>query len=122
MITRWITLAAAVLLLAVACFLPWIGGDYESINGFRSELGRPAKWILILAAARIAFAFLKGNLIGWLELLAAGAMLFTFIDNFKTALRINKAEPGVGLWLLLLGTFLMFFLIRWPGMGNKVVK
>lgn len=111
---RLLLLGIAALLLILACFLPWIGGDYESLNGFRSELGRPAMWIILLAGARVVFGFLKGNWVGWLELLATGAMLFAFVDNFKTAWRINKAHPGSGLWLLLVGIAVMAYLINWP--------
>lgn len=105
---------AGALLALVACFLPWMVGSGESLNGFREELGNPGRWLLVGAGFRLLLFRMGGRIAGIFKALVAIGLAFILLDAFKTAIRIEGAAPGIGLWLALIGVLLMLFPRRWP--------
>ena len=119
--SKWIGLAGFGLLV-LACFLPWTyHGDIDkTFTGFYSEkniYGRPGKFLLIIAGLTMLSSFI--NLV-WLKRLALFLSAINVAYAVKTFLVFGSCylgycpEKKIGLWLMLITTFIIFIASLFP--------
>jgi len=112
--SKWITLAA-VLLLVLACFLPWAYyPDLEkSFNGFYSEnniYGKPAKLLITFSAVNLLAQFLSSVFLKRLNLLLMALNLAYAVKSFIV---YSACYHGIcpvkqyGLYLVLLASLIL---------------
>jgi len=119
--SKWLSLAALLLLL-VACFLPWtwhadLGKDFTGFFSERNMYGKPGKFLLAMGGLSTLCAFLPYL---WMKRLA----LFTTALNlayavksfilFSTCYGGYCPEKKAGLWMMAICTILLFIAALFP--------
>lgn len=120
-LTKWISLAAFLLLLA-ACFMPWAyyADVDKSFTGFFSEgnmYGRPAKLLLILSGITTLCSFIKTLLFKRIALLIGGLNVAYGIKNFLLFGSCYQGicpEKQIGLYIMLFATLVIFLASFFP--------
>jgi len=120
-LTKWISLAAFLLLLA-ACFMPWaFYADLgKSFTGFFSEnnvYGRPAKLLLIFAGITTTCSFIQLLWLKRLALLVGGLNMAYAVKNlllFGSCYRGYCPEKQPGLYLMFFAVLVLFVVAFFP--------
>ena len=120
-LSKWVSLAALVV-LAIACFLPWayygdIGKEFTGFYSERNLYGKPAKMLLFLGTLGTICAFLPRI---WPKRLSMFTSAFMIAFGVSAVYRYMRCYGGtcpevrIGLVLMILSTLLIFLCALFP--------
>ncbi|MFN5478252.1 MAG: hypothetical protein ACK484_16795 [Sphingobacteriales bacterium] len=132
--SKWLTLAAAVLLI-LSCFMDWAyyPDIQKSFTGWFSEknvYGKPGKWLTVMAcfaviAQFLPYLFLKRTNLFLMALNTAYAF-FTFV-KYTRSYGITNPTAQLGIYLMLISAILLLITAMFPsgqlrnkGVGSSV--
>jgi hypothetical protein len=120
-LSKWLSLAA-LLLLALSCFMPWawyadLGKSFTGFFSERNIYGKPGKLLLILGAVTTACAFIPRI---WTKRVALFTTALNLAYAVKTFIIYASCYGGycpqkkAGLWLMAFSAVLLFLASLFP--------